>query len=104
MAEAHRLHSVWHHLRSEWATSVGEGMAGFYQRLHRRDGVLLFDQYVVGVESGDSKDRDTALGQGIEERGQHPGKRERKWAFEFEAGPRRFTGCAGWSLIDGASN
>ena len=70
----HRIRSIWGDLQSEWAASAGEGMTGSYQGLHCRGGVLLFDQYVVGVESGDSKDRDTALRQGTKERGLDSGE------------------------------
>ena len=100
----HRLDSVWGDLRSEWAASVGEGMASFYQRLERGGCVLFSHQDVVGVESGDRKYRNASLGQGLEKGSKDSRQREREWACELEAGPRRLTFCVWRSLIGGADD
>src|ERR1700687_1436491 len=104
MILVHRLGSAWDDFRSEWTASVGESMASFCQRLQRHGDLLLFDQYVVGVESGDGEYGYAAFGQGIEKRGQHSCQRKREWAFQLEAGPRRLTFCLWWRLSDGAND
>ena len=79
-------------------------MACSLQNLKRSGRVLFLDQDVVGVERGDGEYRNAALGQGIEKRSQDSGQRECEWAFQLEAGPRRFTFCVLRSLIGGADD
>ncbi len=63
-------------------------MACSLQSLKRGGCMLFLDQDVVGIERGDGKYRDAALGQRIEKSSQDSGQRKCEGAFQLEAGPR----------------